>query len=194
MTCKKPLLVTCKISKLFPNKLTADGKYSLLNWENLTQHIQMQLSLKPKTFYRFFSKFLKSRFNFEHCQKKMALIAEVFPKLRTPKNMVRVISKRSQLKGSFKKQNGKRAKILLKCEWQQIYHIYRSLWRQLIYKKPLLVICKISKLFPNRLSVDGKYTLLNWDNLTQHIQMQLSRKQKAFPEFFSKFLKCGLNF
>ena len=83
----------------------------------------MQLSLKPKTFYGFFSKFLKSRFNFGNCQKKMALIAEIFPKLRTPKNMVRVISKRSQFKGSFKKQNGKRAKTLLKCEWQQIYHI-----------------------------------------------------------------------
>ena len=83
----------------------------------------MQLSLKPKTFYPFFCKFLKSRFSFENCQKKMALIAEVFPKLRTPQNMVRAISKRSQFKGSFKKQNGKRAKILLKCEWQQLYHI-----------------------------------------------------------------------
>ena len=160
LTCRNTLLATCKISKLFPNKLTADGKYSLLNWENLTQHIQMQLSLKPKTFYRFFSKFLKSRFNFEHCQKKMALIAEVFPKLRTPKNMVRAISKRSQFKGSFKKQNGKWAKTLLKCEWQQIYHISWSLWRQLIYKKPLLVTWKVSKRSPNKLSADGRYSLL----------------------------------
>ena len=32
------------------------------------------------------------------------------------------------------------------------------------------------------------------NNLTQSIQMQLSRKQKTFSEFFSTFLKCSLNF
>ena len=56
------------------------------------------------------------------------------------------------------------------------------------------MICKISRLFPNTLSADGKYSLLNRDNLTQSIQMQLSRKQKTFSEFFSAFLKCSLNF
>ena len=65
---------------------------------------------------------------------------------------------------------------------------------QLSYKKSLLVICKISRLFPNTLSADGKYSLLNRDNLTQPIQMQLSRKQKTFSEFFSAFLKSSLNF
>ena len=57
----------------------------------------MQLSQKKKTFSQVFSKFLKSSFNFEHFQtKKKTLIAEVFPKLRTPKNIVSSISKRSR--------------------------------------------------------------------------------------------------
>ena len=60
-------------------------------------------------------------------------------------------------------------------------------------KKSLLVICKISKLFPNTLSADGKYSVLDRDNLTQRIQMLLSRKQKTFSEFFSPFLKASLN-
>ena len=38
----------------------------------------MQLSKKEKTFSQFFSKVLKSRLNFEHFQKKMTHIADVF--------------------------------------------------------------------------------------------------------------------
>ena len=64
------LLVDFKILRLFFNTWTADGKYSLLNRENLTQPIQMQVSRKQKTFSEFFSAFLKSSLNFEHFQKK----------------------------------------------------------------------------------------------------------------------------
>ena len=124
----------------------------------------------------------------------MTLIADVFPKLPTQKNLVRSMPKNSSFKGSFGKQHGKRAQTLLKFAWQHLYHIYWSLWRQLTCKKSLLVICKISRLFPNSLSADGKYSLLNRDNLTEPIQMQLSRKQKTFSEFFSAFLKSSLNF
>ena len=124
----------------------------------------------------------------------MTLIADVFPKLHTQKNLVRSMPKKSSFKGSVAKQHGKCAQTLLKFAWQHLYHIYWSLWRQLTFKKFLLVIYKISRLFPNTLSADGKYSLLNRDNLTQPIQMQLSRKQKTFSEFFCAFLKSTLNF
>ena len=124
----------------------------------------------------------------------MSLIAVVFPKLCIPKTLRRSMSKKSCFKGSFGKQHAKCAQTLLKCQGQLLYHIYCSLLRQLSYKKSLLLICKISRLFPNTLSADGKYSLLNRDNLTQPIQMQLSRKQKTFSEFFSAFLKSSLNF
>ena len=127
-------------------------------------------------------------------KKNMTLIAEVFPKLRTPKNMVTSMSKKSRFKGSFGKQHGKRAQTLLKFAWQHLYHIYWSLWRQLTCKKSLLVICKISRLFPNTLSGNSKYSLFKRDNLKQPIQMQLSGKQKTFSESFSSFLKSSLNF
>ena len=42
-------------------------------------------------------------------------------------------------------------------------------------------------LFVNKLSSDDKDTLLNGDNLMQRIQMQISKKQKIFAEFFSGF-------
>ena len=178
----------------FVDILTADNKYSLLNRDNLTQPIQMQFSRKQKTFSQFFCAFLKYSLNFEHFQKKMTLIAEVFPNLRSPKNNVRSMSIKSRFKGSFKKQHGKCAQTLFKFAWQNLYHIYWSLWRQLTFKKFLLVICKISTLFPNTLSADGKYSPLNRDNLTQPIQMQLPQKQKKISGFSSAFSKLTLNF
>ena len=57
----------------------------------------------------------------------------------------------------------------------------------------LLVICQILRLFPNTLSADGKYCLLNRYNLTQPIQMHLSQKEKSFSQYFVAFLKSGLN-
>ena len=124
----------------------------------------------------------------------MTLIAEVFPKLRTPKNMVISMSKKSPFKGSFEKQHSKRHETFLKFAWQHLYHIYWSLWIQLTCKKSPLVTCKISRLFPNTLSADGKGCLLNRDNLTEPIHMQLSEKQKTFCDCFSAFLKSRLNF
>ena len=62
------------------------------------------------------------------------------------------------------------------------------------WKKSLLVIDKIPRLFVNTLTVNEKRYLLNRDNLPQRIHMQLSEKEKAFPEFFFAFLKSILNF
>ena len=50
------------------------------------------------------------------------------------------------------------------------------------------------ELLVNTLAADEKYPVLNRDNLTIPIQMQLSQKQKTFSEFFSAFLKSSLNF
>ena len=51
----------------------------------------------------------------------------------------------------------------------------------------LLEICRILRLFFNTLTADGKYFLLNKDNLTQQIHRQLSQKQKAFSEIVLAF-------
>ena len=55
---------------MFPNTLGGDGKYFLLDRENLMQPIQMELSRKQKTFSKCFSSFWKPSFNLEHFQKK----------------------------------------------------------------------------------------------------------------------------
>ena len=55
----------------------------------------MQLSQKQKLIPQFVAAFWQSLLVFEYFQKKLTLIAALFPKLRTPKNVVRQMSKRS---------------------------------------------------------------------------------------------------
>ena len=83
------LLVIHKILKLFVITLTVTGKDYVLNKENLMQPIQVSLPQKQKTFSEFFLAFLKSILNFKQLLEKMTVIADVFPEIPAPKNMVR---------------------------------------------------------------------------------------------------------
>ena len=57
------------------------------------------------------------------------------------------------------------------------------------------MIHKILRPFVNTFAVNDKHYLLNRENLTQPIQMELSEKQKIFPNFFLfAFLQSILNF
>ena len=104
------------------------------------------------------------------------------------------MSKKSRFRGCFDKQYGKRAQALLKSASQHLYHIHRSLPRKLSWKKSLLLTCQILGLLVNTLATDEKYPVLNRENLTIPIQMQLSQKQKPFCKAFAAFLKSELNF
>ena len=86
---KKSLLDTWNFLRPFLDTLTADFKYSLISRDKWMQKIQMHLSQKPKIFSQFFFAFSESALNFEHFQTRMTLIAYVFPKLPTTKDVLR---------------------------------------------------------------------------------------------------------
>ena len=109
-------------------------------------------------------------------KKKMILMVDVFPKLRTEKDLVKQMSKNSLFRRNFDKQHGKRSQTLLKSARKHLYHIYWSLCRTFSFKKSLLRICKILGVFANTLTVNDKYSFLNKYKLTQSIQMHLSNK------------------
>ena len=73
----------------------------------------MHLCKKQKIFSEFFSSFSDSALNFEHFQKKMTLIAYVFPKLPTAKNVLRQMSKSSRFREPLDRRHGKRAEALI---------------------------------------------------------------------------------
>ena len=86
---KESPLAIWKILRHFVYTLTAYEKYSVLNREDLTQPIHMQLSIKTKDFFKLFSAISKPTLSLEQFQKKMKLRGNVFLKLQTPKNAVR---------------------------------------------------------------------------------------------------------
>ena len=56
--------------------------------------------------------------------KKVTLMAHVIPKLRTPKNMVRSMPKKSRFRASVEKEHGKCAQTLFKFEGKPLDPIY----------------------------------------------------------------------
>ena len=57
-------------------------------------------------------------------KQKMTLRADLFPKLRTPKNGVRYMSEKSRFKVPFDRQHVKLVQTLLRSEPQHRYHIW----------------------------------------------------------------------
>ena len=86
---QKSLLDTSKVFRTFLNTLTANDKYSVNSKDKWMQTIQMLLSQKQNIFSEFLSVFFESVLNFEHFQTKITLIAYVFPKLPTTKDVLR---------------------------------------------------------------------------------------------------------
>ena len=104
------------------------------------------------------------------------------------------MSKKAHFRGCFDDQYDKHAKALLKSASQHLYQIHWSLPRNFSFERSLLFTGQVLGLVDNTLAADEKYPVLNRDNLTIPIQMQLSQKQKTFSQFFAALSKSRLNF
>ena len=71
------------------------------------QTIQMNFSRKQKSFFEFSCTFFEYPLSLEHFQKKMTLIAYVFPKLTTTKNVLSQMSKSSRFREPLDRRHGK---------------------------------------------------------------------------------------
>ena len=143
LSWKNSLLLRWQFLGLLDNTLGTDEKYNVLNRENLTMPIQMQLSQKQKTISDFFAKFLKSRLNFKHFESKGYPYRFSIFEVTESENVVTKISKKFRFRRCFDKQNGKRAQALFKLASNYVYQIQWSLPSQLSRKKSLLLTWKI---------------------------------------------------
>ena len=75
--------------------------------------IQMNFSRKENIFSQFFSAFFEYALNSEHFQTKMTLIAYVFPKLPTTKNVLRQMSKSSRFRERLDRRHSKWGEALI---------------------------------------------------------------------------------
>ena len=132
-------LLTCQILGLLVTTLAAHEIYPVLNRDNLTIPIQIQLSQKHKIFCHDFPAFLKSSWNFEHFDKKDDAHRFCNFEITHSENVVRKISKNLRLREPFNKQHAKWAEAVLKSASQDLYHIHWSLPSQLSWKTSLLL-------------------------------------------------------
>ena len=74
-------------------------------------------------------------------KKKMIVIATLFRKLQTVKDLVRPLFKKHRFRKSFDNQHVKASEKLVKSESEHFRHNFSSLWDTLIWKISPLVIC-----------------------------------------------------
>ena len=136
----------CKILGLFVNTLTGNVKYSLLNIDNLTQPIQMQLTKKKETLVQYY----------------------VLRKAWLCK-CLKVLFSEDLLTSSM--LNGAKHCLNLHSSTFNIFTDQYSILTTFSWEKYFLVISKILGQFDSTLTADDKYSLVNRDNLMQPIQM-----------------------
>ena len=91
----------------------------------------------------------------------MTLIAYLFPKLQTAKDVVGQISKKARFRTPFDSQHVKGSQTLVKSAWEHFHDISSSLWVKLISNISLLVIWDILGVFVKIWIADGKYPFRN---------------------------------
>ena len=120
---------------------------------------------------------------------KIIVIANVFSKLQTVKNLIRTLSKERRFRTGFGSQHVKSSEILVKTPCERFFHVFPSLSRKLVWKMSPLVLGEILGVFVNTLNPESKYPVQDGENLEIPIQMQLSEKRKTFSQFFLPFLE-----
>ena len=182
-------LVIGEILGVFVNKLTADNKYPVQDYENLQLTIEMQLPEKRKTFCNFLFHLWYLHEILNIFKEKLIVIGNVFPKLQTVKSLVRPFSKKPCFRTPFDSQHVKASNVLAKSAWECFYHFFSSFSRKSIWKISPLVLGEILGLFFNTLTAYDKYPVQDCENLPLPVQIQLSEKSKGIFSIFVGFLE-----
>ena len=107
-------------------------------------------------------------------RKNKIVRANVFPKLATVQRLVTPLTIQRRLKTLFDSQHVKGFQTLVKSSWEHFYHIFSSLWGEIIWKTSPWLKFGIIGLFVNTWTADYKYPVPDCENLPFPIQMQLS--------------------
>ena len=108
------------------------------------------------------------------CKKNKIVIANVFPKLATVKGSVTPLTIQRPLKTSFDSQHVQPFQTLVKSSWEHFYHIFSSLWGEVILKTSPWFKFGIIGCFVNTWTGHYKYPVQVCKNFPFAIQIQLS--------------------
>ena len=105
--------------------------------------------------------------------KKTIVIGNVFAKIATVQGLVTPLTIQRRLKTSFDSQHVKRFQTLIKSSCEHFYHIFSSLWGEIIWKPSPWLNFEIIRLFVNTWAADHKYPFPDCANLPFPIPIQL---------------------
>ena len=123
-------------------------------------------------------------------KKRKSVIALLFPKLLSRKEVATETSKRSCFRTPFGNQRVNGFQTPLNVARHHLYPLFPWIPGKLSWKKPALLWLKILRLFANTLTADDNYSCRNMQNFLQQLETLLSQKRKTFSRFFIAFLKC----
>ena len=128
-------------------------------------------------------------------QKKMIVITNVFPKLKTVIDLVKPLSWKRRFRISFDSQHVNRCQTLVKFVREHFcIFFFWWLWGEMNCKISNLFKFEILDVFVHKLTVNDKYPFRGSENLRSPIQMKLSEKRKSFSQFFVSFMVSPSNF
>ena len=89
----------------------------------------------------------------------------MFPKLTMVRGLVTPLTIQRRLKTSFVSQHVKPFETLVKSSWEHFYHIFSSLWGEIIWKISPSLKFEIIGLFVKTSTADYKNPLTDCENL-----------------------------
>ena len=151
--------------------------------------------LKNKKHFLRFSSHLWNLHEILNIFKKNKIVTgNVFLQLATVQCLLTPLTIQRPLKTSFDSQHIKPFQTLVKSSWENFYHIFSSLWGEIIWKISPWLTFEIIGLFPNTCTAHYKYPVTDSENLRFSIQIQLSLKKTPFSRFFIQLMESPWNF
>ena len=124
----------------------------------------------------------------------MSLIAQIFGKLLTPKNVLTWMPKSSSFKTPSCSQRVHRSQTLLKSARRHFYPNLPLIQDELSWKTYLWIRSKMLGLFLNTSTADHMYSAHSWEKIRQKFKRNYLKNQKQFLKVLLPFWKSTWNF
>ena len=118
-------------------------------------------------------------------RKKKIVRANVFPKLATVQRLVTPLTIQRRLKTLFDSQHVKGFQTLVKSSWEHFYHIFSSLWGEMIWKTSPWLKFRIIGLFVNTWTADYKFLFRIVRICRSLFKCSYLKNKKHFLSFYS---------
>ena len=110
----------------------------------------------------------------------MVVRPNLFRKFQNVKALVKPLTKKCCFRRSFDSQHVQWSQTLVKSSWEHFYHIFPSLWGQIIWKMLLLLKFEMIGVFVNTWAADFKYPVPDCENLQFSFKCNYLKNKKLF--------------